>query len=283
MRIISLNAWGGQLWDALSDWLPRCGADVLLLQEVTRAPEPLPEAVRDGWLEYRDPYRHLWQRADLLADVKALLPGWQAAFAPAARGPLGSPDATMLRSEHGIAAFFAPRLAVVGQASGFIHGGFRADGWGPEPVPRPMQAFRVFDPSSAATRVVAHLHGLREAAGKGDTPARAAQAERIASLLGAFADGHEEIVLAGDFNLLPDSATFGRLARLGLRDLVTAHGHTDTRTSHYGKPVRHADYMLVSGGVPVAAFDVPAMPEVSDHRPLVLDIAAAPAQALGTA
>lgn len=267
MRIISLNAWGGQLWDALAAWLPGCGADVLLLQEVTRAPEPGPD-----WLEYRDAHRHLWQRADLINDIRALLPGWQAVFAPAARGPLSSPDAGILRSEHGIAAFFAPHLAITATCSGFIHGAFRADGWGPEPVPRPIQCFRVVDPARDAPLVIAHLHGLREAAGKGDTPARAAQAERIAAALGRFAGADEPLVLGGDFNLLPESATFRRLARLGLRDLVTAHGITDTRTSHYRKPVRHADYMLVRPQVPVDGFAAPAAPEVSDHRPLVLDL-----------
>ena len=283
MRIISLNAWGGQLWDTLADWLPGCGADILLLQEVTRMHAPLPETATDGWLEYRDAWRTLRQRADLLSDVATLLPGWQGVFAPAARGPLSAADARTVCSEHGIAAFFAPRLALCAQASGFVHGAFRPDGWGPEPVPRPIQAFRVFDPMSGARRVVAHLHGLRDPAGKGDSPARAAQAERIASFLEAFAGRDEEIVLAGDFNLLPDSASFARLARLGLHDLVTAHGHTDTRTSHYGKPVRYADYMLVTESVAVDAFDVPALPEVSDHRPLVLDIASARTHASGIA
>jgi endonuclease/exonuclease/phosphatase family metal-dependent hydrolase len=270
MRIVTLNAWGGQLWDALAAWLPGCGADVLLLQEVTRAPDPAPP-----WLEYRDAYRHLWQRADLFGDVRHLLPAWQAVFAPAARGPLSSDDAGILRSEHGIAAFFAPHLAVTAMQSVFIHGAFRAEGWGPEPVPRPKQLFRVFDPDLGASLVVAHLHGLRDASGKGDTPARQAQAERIAAALAAFAAPGEPVVLGGDFNLLPGSATFARLAELGLRDLVTAHGIEDTRTSHYAKPVRHADYMLVTDGVRVAGFDAPAAPEVSDHRPLVLDVAAA--------
>jgi endonuclease/exonuclease/phosphatase family metal-dependent hydrolase len=267
MRIVSLNAWGGQLWEALAEWLPRCGADILLLQEVTRAPEPMP-----AWMEYRDAYRHLWQRSDLFGDVRALLLGWQAIFAAAARGPLGSPDAEILRSEHGIAAFFAPHLAVTGQVQGFAHGAFRADGWGPEPVPRSIQAFRVYDPGAERTLVVAHFHGLRDAGGKADTPARAAQAETVAGLLAGFAAPGEPIVLGGDFNLLPDSATFTRFARLGLSDLVTAHGIADTRTSHYTKPVRHADYMLVTQTVPVASFAVPAEPEVSDHRPLMLDL-----------
>jgi len=268
MRIVTLNAWGGQLWDALASWLPACGADILLLQEVTRAPVPAPP-----WLEYRDAHRHLWQRADLFGDVGRLLPGWQAVFAPAARGPLGSDEVGILRSEHGIAAFFAPHLAVTAMQSVFVHGAFRADGWGPEPVPRPAQLFRVFDPDLGLSLVAGHLHGLRDASGKGDTPARQAQAERIAQAVAGFAAPGEAVALGGDFNLLPGSATFARLAEIGLHDLVTAHGITDTRTSRYAKPVRYADYMLVTDAVPWTRFDVPAVPEVSDHRPLVLDIA----------
>ena len=36
MRIVSLNAWGGAVFGPLVEWLPRCGADVICLQEVTR-------------------------------------------------------------------------------------------------------------------------------------------------------------------------------------------------------------------------------------------------------
>jgi hypothetical protein len=46
----------------------------------------------------------------------------------------------------------------------------------------------------------------------------------------------------------------------------------DTRTSRYQKPLRHANYRLVSHPDDVKAFEVLAEPEVSDHRPLVLDI-----------
>ena len=74
----------------------------------------------------------------------------------------------------------------------------------------------------------------------------------------------------GDFNVLPDSRLFDELAELGLADLVTARGFTDTRTSYYGKPNRFADYLLVSAGVTVVDFDVVEAPEVSDHRPLLL-------------
>jgi len=66
---------------------------------------------------------------------------------------------------------------------------------------------------------------------------------------------------------------FDALAELGLTDLVTSRGHKDTRTSHYTKEGRYADYMLVTANVDVVGFDVVEQPEVSDHRALLLDIA----------
>jgi endonuclease/exonuclease/phosphatase family metal-dependent hydrolase len=78
------------------------------------------------------------------------------------------------------------------------------------------------------------------------------------------------LIVCGDFNVLPESRLFEALAGLGLKDLVTTRGFHDTRTSHYAKPVRFADYLLVSDEVAVLSFDVVESPEVSDHRPLLL-------------
>ncbi|MEK1898053.1 MAG: endonuclease/exonuclease/phosphatase family protein, partial [Rhizobium sp.] len=72
-------------------------------------------------------------------------------------------------------------------------------------------------------------------------------------------------------NVLPDSVTFEKLGRLGLNDLVTGRGFTDTRTSLYPKDGRFADYMLVTSEVVVERFEVVEAPEVSDHRPLLID------------
>ncbi len=264
MRLVSLNAWGGREWAALSEWLPGVAADVLCLQEVVRAVEPSPD-----WLEYIDPNRRLDQRANLYGDVSMLLPTHQAAFAPAVRGDLYADGA--FRSEHGLGCWVAQHLGAVEARHGFVHGAFRPDGWGPEPVPRAIQAQRVRDPGSGRTVLVVHFHGLRDPAGKGDTPVRRAQADAVLDILAAMRRDGEACVLAGDFNVLPNNPIFADLASVGLIDLVTTHGHTDTRTSLYSKPQRYADYLLVSSEVQVTGFDVPAEPEVSDHRPLVLD------------
>lgn len=132
---------------------------------------------------------------------------------------------------------------------------------------------RIFDYAAAQAITIAHMHGLRDPAGKDDTPARLAQAARFADLIDRSRGAGDQLVACGDFNVLPPSATFKTLANLGLTDLVTTRGYTDTRTSLYEKTPRFADYMLVSANVNVRDFDVVREPEVSDHRPFLLDFA----------
>ncbi|WP_167767101.1 endonuclease/exonuclease/phosphatase family protein [Jannaschia formosa] len=267
MRIVSLNAWGGRCWPALDRWLPVERPDVLCMQEVTRAPLRAPP-----WLKYRDACRELDQRSDLFADVSRALPAHQPWFAAATRGPLTDSNEREWQSEHGIACWVAPHLAVTERIQGFVHGRFRRDGWGEEPVPRTMQAMRIEDPTTGASVIIGHFHGLRDPAGKGDSPARQRQAVRARALIEGLAGQGEGVVLAGDMNVLPGAETFTIFAEAGLRDLVTAHGIEDTRTELYGKPERHASYMLVNEAVAVQGFDVPADPVLSDHRPLILDV-----------
>jgi endonuclease/exonuclease/phosphatase family metal-dependent hydrolase len=84
------------------------------------------------------------------------------------------------------------------------------------------------------------------------------QAEAMAAALSDIRSPDEPLVLGGDFNLLPDSATFGRGSkRWGLRDLVTGSGIEDTRTTLYTKPQRHANYLLVRETVAISAVSVP--------------------------
>ncbi|WP_299041679.1 endonuclease/exonuclease/phosphatase family protein [uncultured Tateyamaria sp.] len=267
MKIVSLNAWGGQVWDTLAPWIGAVQADVLCLQEVTRAPVPSPD-----WLRCVDPYRDLSQRADLFGDVSRLLPDHQSFFAPATRGTLTDAKDRAVASEHGLGLWVRRGLAVTHMAQGFIHGAFRADGWGAEPVPRTMQVAGIVNPDRGTRICVGHFHGLRDPDGKGDTPARARQTDRAMDLFQRVWSGDGPAILAGDFNLLPDSAAFPRFRESGLHDLITRHGISDTRTALYTKSQRFADYMLVSDDLLTARFDVPAAPVVSDHRALILDI-----------
>lgn len=265
LRIISLNAWGGKLHEALLEYVAAADPDVLCLQEVLRTP-----GTRSGWSIYRDGDVVLPQRFNLFAEVSAALSGHDAFFCPTSRGELLDGD-NAITAEFGLATFVRRSHSVIAQGLDFVHGEFSTNGWGEHPRPRNAHCVRLFS-QEHGTLTIAHMHGLRDVAGKGDTPARKGQAEALAGLIGRVWPGDEGLVVCGDFNVLPDSVTFEILGRLGLSDLVTGHGLVDTRTSYYLKSGRYADYMLVTPGVNVAKFEVVEAPEVSDHRALLLDI-----------
>ena len=261
---MSLNAWGGALYDDLAAWLPELGADVLCLQEVTRTPG------LGGWTTFTDAERQLPQRANLFDDVRRLLPRHQAWFVTSDSGPVRDAAGLTHRQDFGLAVFVAEQLPVVGQVSRFVHGSFvEHDEWTTIDRPRIAQGLRVLDRSTGRYIAIVHVHGLRDPLGKHDTPAREHQARRLAALMDDVREHDDFAVLCGDLNLLPDSATFEILAGSGLVDLV---GSSDTRTSRYRKPLRHASYLLVSEPELVGYFEAPARPEVSDHRPLVLNL-----------
>ncbi|MEO0937671.1 MAG: endonuclease/exonuclease/phosphatase family protein [Pseudomonadota bacterium] len=263
MRVLCLNCWGGTLADALLDYIASTGADVLCLQEVIHTPSA-PAQV----LTYRDAFRTLPQRARLLDELSAVLPDHHVTFCPTARGPLWHGD-TAYPSLWGIATFTRKSLPVIAQTSRFVHGAFGEDGFGDEPRSRTAHALRLW---AGRPITIAHMHGLRAPAGKGDTPARAAQADRFIALVQNVAAPGDSLILCGDFNVRPDSETITKLRALGLTERVTADGHKTTRTAHYTKPEPYADYMFVSKDLKDAPFQVITNPEPSDHTPLILTL-----------
>jgi endonuclease/exonuclease/phosphatase family metal-dependent hydrolase len=266
MRIISLNAWGGTLHAPLLAFLAGDQPDILCLQEVVHTP-----ATTRDWLTYRDGDHVLPQRANLLAEVARALPDHAATFCPAARGDLWDGD-TPVPSFWGLATFIHRAIPVTRQAQDFVHGAYGHDGYGPHPRSRSAHAVRVHDPASGRPISVTQMHGLRDLSGKHDTPARLEQAHRLRELSRRVTDPGCLAVICGDFNVTPDSATFALLTEDGFTDLVTTRGFPGTRTSHYTKPERHADYMLVNNTAAVRAFTVITAPEISDHCPLELEL-----------
>ncbi|ADB33002.1 Endonuclease/exonuclease/phosphatase [Kribbella flavida DSM 17836] len=264
MRIVSVNAWGGAMFDEFVPWLETVGADVLCLQEVTRTPGAA------GWTRFEDGERSLPQRANLFQDVRDLRPTDQALMVVSDTGPVTVDSGARLRQDFGVATFVGETFPVVGTHTSFVHGEYvdHVD-WTIEDRPRAALATRVVDRTEGRAVTVIQLHGLRDPAGKHDTPARKTQAERLADLVEHAASPGDLIVVCGDLNLLPGSETFAVLDKLGLTDLV---GTADTRTSIYPKPTRHASYLLVSDPGAVKTFEAPPHPEVSDHRPLILDL-----------
>ena len=264
--IMSLNGWGGRLHAELVAYLADARPDVLCLQEVVVTPAaPADEMV------YRDLGLELPQRANLFDDVRRALPDHFAQFCPAARGDLWQGEVAY-PSFWGLATFVHKSLPIVAQAQGFVHGGFSPNGYGEHPRSRTGHVVRLYHFGQGRPLTIGHMHGLRDLDGKHDTPARAVQARRFAALVRSVAEPGDALVVGGDFNVEPDSETFAILGELGLTDLVRTRGFTDTRTSHYAKPGRYADYMMVNAPLADAEFEVVTAPEVSDHRVLLLRV-----------
>lgn len=261
-----LNGWGGTLHEEAQAYLAREAPDVLCLQEVVHTPSTSRE-----WLEYRDGDHVLPQRANFFRDVSAALPEHVAIFCPAAQGVLWDGEDTV-PSQWGLATFVHRRFPIIAQAQGFVHKGFSPDGYGEHPRSRPAHVVRLHDFERGWPITIAHMHGLRDLNGKIDTPERLDQAHRFVALIEAVAEEGDRLVVCGDFNVEPGSRTFEVLAEMGLTDLVVGRGFSGTRTSHYKKPGRYADYMLVNGAVEARAFAVIEQPEVSDHRPLLIEV-----------
>lgn len=266
MRIMCLNGWGGKLHAALLPYLAATAPDILCLQEVIHSP-----ATAKDWLTYRDGDHVLPQRANLFRDVSDALPEHVAVFCPAAQGVLWDEDRPV-PSQWGLASFVHRACPIIGQVQGFVHKGYSPVGYGAHPRSRSAHGVRVYDYRAHRPISVTHMHGLRDLRGKMDTPARAAQARNLLALSEQVSQPGDLRVICGDFNVEPGSETLALLADAGMTELVTGRGFDGTRTSHYAKPGRFADYMLIDREEAVKGFDVIHEPEVSDHCPLILEL-----------
>lgn len=266
MRIMCLNGWGGKLHDVLLPYLAEAQPDVLCLQEVVHSP-----ASDKDWLTYRDGDHVLPQRANFFRDVCEALPDHVAVFCPAAQGALWDGE-VQVPSQWGLATFVHKATPIIGQVQGFVHKGYGAHGYGDHPRSRSAHAVRIYDHGADRAVSITHMHGLRDLRGKMDTPERAAQASALLALSEQVSEVGDLRVICGDFNVEPESETLGILGRAGFVELVTSRGFTTTRSAHYSKPGRFADYMLIDRAQAVKGFQVVQHPEVSDHCPLVLEV-----------
>ncbi len=250
MKLISLNTWGGQLYDSQVDFLKRHmgDTDIFCFQEVYN--DATPAANEVGVI------------GNMFSIYEKILADFKGFHAEAGRFPVWMvPNAS-----YGIAMFVKKAISI--SDSGF-HEVFKADeklNLKPGiPLCNRLLQF-VTLPYKDTEVTVYNLHGLYTGGGKNDTPDRLEQSKRVRAFMGM--KGGEKI-LCGDFNLAPDTESLKMLGS-GMRDLIKESGVTSTRSHHYKKDLRFADYMFVSSGVEVKKFEV-LQDVVSDHLPMLLE------------
>jgi endonuclease/exonuclease/phosphatase family metal-dependent hydrolase len=114
---------------------------------------------------------------------------------------------------------------------------------------------------------VINFHGLWNGGGKKDSPERLEQSRRVKEFIDTR--GRGKVVLIGDFNLEPNTESVAILEK-GMRNLIKEYDVTSTRSHYYPKPVKFADYAIVSKDLVVTRFEVLQDP-ISDHLPLLLE------------
>ncbi|MES2994553.1 MAG: endonuclease/exonuclease/phosphatase family protein [Patescibacteria group bacterium] len=249
MKAISLNTWGGEAGvpELLAFLKSYDDVDVFCLQEVWNGGEHmLAEKSGGSWLSRRNPH--------LLSHIAGVLTDYEIYYRP------------HFFDFYGLAMFVKKGLKVTEEGELYIYkekGYISSEEFGNHA--RILQ-YMTIDTSEGA-RTILNLHGLWNGKGKNDSEDRLEQSDRIARFVKDLTNPY---VVLGDFNLRPDTESLARIEACGLRNLIKEYGIISTRTSHYTKPEKFADYAFVSDGVEVKDFKV--LPdEVSDHAPLYLE------------
>lgn len=238
MKLISLNIWGGRIFEPFANFLKKYSpeVDIFCFQEVFHHGK-----VQPG---------HEESKMEIFSEISRLLPTFNGYQAP--------PEAT----EDSLAIFARRSLNIEKEGCIFALGPSEAD---TRTLGIPLQYLNFKDGSKGFT--VCNFHGWwRSGTDKRDTTERLKQSEQVNVFLESI-DGAK--ILCGDFNLSPDTESISILEN-GMKNLIKKYGIISTRSHFYPKANRFADYVLISPDINVRDFRVLDIP-VSDHLPLLLE------------
>lgn len=240
MQLITLNIWGGHIHDPLLEFFKRFNnIDIFCLQEVYyKADKKITDEERKVHL-------------DIFSEIQASLPNHHGYF----KG--------IVNDNYGIGIFIKSSLEVINEGEIMIHKNPQYSGIGPTHS-RVLQWLKYTNGRKNYT--IMNAHGLWNGKGKTDTPARIIQSHNIKK----FSDNiNTAKVLCGDFNLKPNTESLN-IIQENMNNLVQEYNIMDTRTEHYKKAERFADYIFTSNDINVNYFS--AIKEtVSDHKALLVD------------
>lgn len=248
MKIISLNTWGGKIFEPLIDFLKNNASDtdVFCFQEVLSGGK--------GQIS-RGEMKSLYE------DISNILVNHYGYFSEYGDGGYYSESSKNLDFKYGIATFVKKehRQSFIESITLYDSNKKWADYDGRFAAGASMAI-------SVSGITVINVHGLWQEGGKKDTEARIEQSKRIINLAYKTKEGK---IICGDFNLKPDTESL-RILEQSTTNLIKKFGITSTRSSLYSKPEKFADYILTSPEIKVDHFEV-LKDEVSDHLPLLLE------------
>ncbi len=247
MKIISLNTWGGKIFEPLIVFLKNnvSDTDIFCFQEVL--------AGGSGQTS-RGEMKSLYE------DISNILINHSRYFSEYGEGGYYSESSRDLDFKYGIATFVKKE-----HKQDFVESITLYDS---------NKKWTDYDGRFAAGASMAvhilnftviNVHGMWQEGGKKDTEARLEQSRRIINLISKTKGGK---IICGDFNLKPNTESI-KILEQNTTNLVKKFGITSTRSSLYTKPEKFADYIFVSPEIKVNHFEI-LKDEISDHLPLFL-------------
>lgn len=255
MKLITLNVWGGKLFEPLIQFITKQkdGVDVFCFQDCLFGSDARFSPVQGG-------------RLNLFSELQTVLSDFNAYIYRDREESYFHGEMLPLEVGCGQVIFVRKKYTVLD------HGGFRSHPESPyhkggDLVSGRCQWIKIAHTTTSSITIM-NLHGLwQRDSHKKDTPERLEQSRKIKDF---FAGGDQKNILCGDFNVIHDGNAISILEE-SMVNLVKKYNITSTRSEHYPKEEKFADYILVSGLLEVKDFKV--LPDVvSDHLPLFLEI-----------
>lgn len=258
MKVVSLNTFSGFFYPALSEFILEHAptTDIFMFQEVYNAPLDIPDI--EG------------HHTKLFSEIQELLPDFFGNFCNAKKERVWEENGVPIDVPYGNATFVRNGISHIG--TDFLH---------LSSVPTHFsKGSALVTQLKMGENVIAvcNVHGCAAPVEKRDCDERIKASEEIIGFMQQLG-GHA--LIAGDFNLFPDTRSIEIFDEVGYTNLINAHEITTTRGTlvkqlhpEYGIPPSEfqefADYVFVTSGIRVNRFEVPDLP-ISDHLPMILE------------
>lgn len=242
MKLITLNTWGGIVYDPLLEFIKKhsTDTDIFCFQEIL-----------NGATKTRPVLGKV--SANLFSSFQEILPDFDGYYA------------VTQESDDGLAIFIKKTFIINKVGDVFVHRYLNAmEGEDGSTMGRNLQYLEFNHLGKIYT--ILNFHGMWTGSGKGDTEQRILQSKKVQEF---FSKSNGAKILCGDFNLDPDTKSM-HILNEGNINLIKENKITSTRSSLYTKSSKFADYIIISPEVKVNNFEV-LQDEVSDHLPLFIE------------
>lgn len=259
MKLISLNTWGGKIYQPLIVFIKKHSADtdIFCFQEIYNTISDVKQ--------YGD------IRPNLLDELIKILPDFRFFYSAEIKGFDSDPNPVDFDLTVGKTIFIRKRFQVDSGDDLLLYGDrsekFLKKDFSNLPITLQSIDFTI----NKKQFVVLNIHGTSFPGTKLDTKLRLEHAAKIKDFLKSKKG---EKIVVGDFNLLPGTRSI-KIMEDRMRNLIKEFNIQRTRSKlslFFGREdfQKFADYTFVSKGVEVKSFEVPKV-EISDHLPMVLE------------